>query len=77
MSKFLLKDKSGEYRKKIEDPNVCRYKINGICCNEESEWYGRIPVSKCDSEGRKCINKRSCKFYKGELEIRRKKNEKI
>ena len=74
MSKFLLKDNDGKYRKKTEDSNICKYKINGICCNEKSEYYGYFPMKGPFSE-RKCNCKRSCELYESEhvLKIKRRK----
>ena len=73
MSKFLLKDKDGKYRKVIDDPYVCKYKINGFCCNEKSEFFGRIPMTgRMEHKKRKCKSKRSCEFYeKDTLKIKK------
>jgi hypothetical protein len=64
MSKFLLKDKDGSYRKKIESLDICKYRINEICCNENSKYYRYYPYPYC-----KCENIMQCKFYQEEHKL--------
>lgn len=39
MSRFITKE-GDKYIEEIASMEVCRWKINEVCCNEESEWCG-------------------------------------
>ena len=54
MSRFLTQNKDGSYLEKIESMNTCKYRINDVCCNEESEHLGDW-FFNCDDKT-KCEN---------------------
>ena len=61
MSSFLSRNKDGTYRKDIESMDICKWKINEVCCNESSEYLGDYPYPYC-----KCESKKQCKYFEKE-----------
>lgn len=61
MSSFLSKDENGEYIKEIESLEVCRWKINEVCCNDKSEYLADYPSPFCQ-----CRSKKDCDLYEKE-----------
>ena len=47
MSRFLSKQ-NGEYIEEIASMEVCKWKINEICCNEACDCLGDYPYLPCD-----------------------------
>ena len=47
MSRFLSKV-NGEYIEEIDSMDVCRWKINEVCCNETCDSLGDYPYISCD-----------------------------
>ena len=56
MSSFLSRNEDGTYRKDIESMDICKWKINEVCCNDECEYLADYPYPSC-----KCENKKQCK----------------
>ena len=54
MSRFVTKNKDGTYIEEIESMQICKYRINEVCCNEKSEHLGDW-FYYCDSRN-KCQN---------------------
>lgn len=52
MSRFLTKNNDGTYLEEIESMEVCKWRINGVCCNNESEDLADYPYpsSKCEGD---------------------------
>lgn len=61
MSSFLIKNKNGEYEKEIESMEICKWKINEVCCNDKSEYLADYPSPFC-----KCESKKDCIFFEKE-----------
>lgn len=60
MSRFLTRNKDGTFLEEIESMEVCKWRINDVCCNEESLDLGDYPYprEKCESkEGCRCFEK--------------------
>lgn len=53
MSRFLVKEKDG-WKQYIESMEVCKWKIDDICCNDKSICLGDYPYPSkdCEHEGR-------------------------
>lgn len=43
MSRFLTKKEDGTYLEEIESMEVCKWKINDVCCNEKCDCLGDYP----------------------------------
>lgn len=63
MSSFLIKNKNGECEKEIESMEICKWKINEVCCNDKSEYLADYPSPFC-----KCESKKDCNFFEKEEE---------
>ena len=63
MSSFLIKNENGEYEKEIESMEICKWKINEVCCNDKSQYLADYPSLFC-----KCESKEDCKFFELETE---------
>ena len=61
MSSFLTKNNDGTYIKKIERVDVCKWKINEICCNDKSPYLADYPSLFCE-----CKSKKDCMFFEKE-----------
>ena len=48
MSRFLTRV-NGEYKEEIDSLQVCKWKINEVCCNDSCECVGDYPFHPCDS----------------------------
>ena len=61
MSRFLTKKDDGTYLEEIESMEVCKWRINDICCNESSPDLADYPypISKCRS-------KDGCRYFEKE-----------
>lgn len=61
MSRFITGHSYSTVKEEIESMEVCRWRINEICCNDKSEYLGDYPYPNC-----KCENKKQCIYYKKE-----------
>ena len=63
MSSFLSRNKDGTYKKEIESMDICKWKINEVCCNSDCEYCADYPhpYNKCES-------KEQCKYFEKEPE---------
>lgn len=61
MSSWLSKNENGEYIKEIESSEICKYRINEVCCNDKSEYLADYPRPFC-----KCESKEDCKYFEKE-----------
>ena len=61
MSRFLTKNKNGDYVENIESPDICKWRIDEVCCNEKSEYLADYPYPRC-----KCESKMDCKYFEKE-----------
>lgn len=61
MSSFLYKNEKDEYIKEIESLDICKWKINEVCCNDKSEYLADYPYPYC-----KCESIKDCKYFERE-----------
>lgn len=61
MSSFLSKNEKGEYKKEIESEEICKWKINEVCCNDKSPYLADYPSPYC-----RCESKKDCKYFEKE-----------
>lgn len=61
MSSWLDKDENGNYIKQIESIDICKWKINEVCCNDKSEYLADYPYPFC-----KCESLEDCKYFEKE-----------
>jgi len=40
MSRFLSRNSDGTYLEEIESMEECKWRINGMCCNDSSQYLG-------------------------------------
>ena len=40
MSRFLSRNSDGTYLEEIESMEECKWRINGMCCNDSSKYLG-------------------------------------
>lgn len=59
MSRFLTRNQDGTYIEEIESMEVCKWRINDVCCNDKSEYLADYPYCKCESE-------KDCKYFEKE-----------
>lgn len=60
MSRFLTQKENGSYLEEIESMEICKWRINNVCCNEKSNCLGDYPYpsSLCENEhGCGCFEK--------------------
>lgn len=52
MSRFLTQKKDKTYLEEIESMEVCKWRINDICCNDKCDCLGDYPFpsSMCEDE---------------------------
>lgn len=60
MSRFLTQE-NGKFIEEIESMNVCRWRINEVCCNDKSEYLADYPYPMCE-----CSSKKDCEFFEKE-----------
>lgn len=46
MSRFLTQKNDGTYLEEIESMEVCRWRINDVCCNDKSDCLGDYPYPR-------------------------------
>lgn len=61
ISRFLTSKKDGSYLEEIESMEVCKWKVNEVCCNEKCEELGDYPYPSS-----KCESKEKCKYFEKE-----------
>lgn len=61
MSRFLSYNDDGTWKEEIESMEICKWKINEICCNDKSVFLADYPYPFC-----KCESKKDCKYFKKE-----------
>ena len=61
MSKWLDRLEDGTYKTEIESMEVCKWKVNEVCCNDECEELGDYPYPSS-----KCESKEKCKYFEKE-----------
>nr|DAI63179.1 MAG TPA: hypothetical protein [Caudoviricetes sp.] len=61
MSKWLDKLEDGTYKTEIESMDICKWKVNEVCCNEKSEELGDYPYPSS-----KCESKEKCEYFEKE-----------
>ena len=60
MSRFITKE-GDKYIEEIESMEVCRWKINEVCCNDKSEHLGDFPTFYLD-----CDSNKDCEHFEKE-----------
>lgn len=65
MSRFLTQKEDRTILEEIESMEVCRWRINDVCCNDQCECLGDYPYPReiCYIE-----NKNRCKYFEKETE---------
>lgn len=50
MSRYLTQKEDGTYLEEIESMDICKWKINEVCCNDKSDCLGDYPYpySMCE-----------------------------
>lgn len=72
MSRNLVKDRNGKTRQVIESFEVCKWRVDDICCNNKSSHLAEYPypTEMCYSKKEKeKLNKDfvwKCRFYEKE-----------
>jgi hypothetical protein len=61
MSSFLSQDDKGNYIHELESLDICKWKINEICCNDKSQYIADYPSPFC-----KCESIEDCKYFEKE-----------
>ena len=61
MSRFLTQKDDGTYLEEIESIEICKWRINDICCNDKCDCLGDYPPYWC-----KCESKEDCEYFKKE-----------
>lgn len=61
MSRFLTKNENGDYVENIESLDICKWRIDEVCCNDKSEYLADYPYPYC-----KCESKTDCKYFEKE-----------
>lgn len=63
MSCFITKNKDGTYTKDIESIEVCKWRVNDVCCNDQSSCLADYPYPRdiCYID-----SKRRCKYFEKE-----------
>lgn len=64
MSRFITQNKDETYLEEIESLEVCRWRINDICCNDSSPYLADYPSPFC-----KCESKEDCPYFEKEDRI--------
>lgn len=66
MSRFLTHNfETDEYLEEIESDEVCKWRINGVCCNDSSQYLGDYPYPNeiCYKDASKHMK---CEHYEDE-----------
>ena len=50
MSRFLTRNEYETYLEEIESMEICKWRINDVCCNYKSELLADYPYCKCESK---------------------------
>lgn len=61
MSRWIEKLLDDTLKEEIESMDICKWKINEICCNDKSEYLADYPYPYC-----KCDSKEECKLFEKE-----------
>ena len=61
MSSFLTKNEDGTYTQEIESLDICKWRINEVCCNDRCEYLADYPYPYC-----KCESKEDCEYFEEE-----------
>ena len=64
MSRWLERNSDGTYKEEIESMEVCRWRINEVCCNDKSEYVADYPSPFC-----KCESEKDCSCFEKEVGI--------
>jgi hypothetical protein len=51
----VLTDTDGVITEDIESMEICRWRVNYVCCNDSSEYLADYPECNCKSK-KDCIN---------------------
>lgn len=60
MSRWLDKLEDETYKIEIESMDICKWRINEICCNDKCEELGDYPYPA------KCESKEKCEYFEKE-----------
>lgn len=61
MSRFLTQKDDGTYLEEIESMEVCKWRIDDVCCNDKCDCLGDYPYPR-----EKCESKKSCRYFEKE-----------
>jgi hypothetical protein len=64
MSRFITENKDETYLEEIESIEICKWRYNEVCCNDECDCVGDYPNSvyiDC-----KCNSIKECKHFEKE-----------
>ena len=61
MSKFLSRNPDGTYLEEIESMEICKWRINDVCCCDKSEYLADYPYPR-----NICESGIDCKYFEKE-----------
>lgn len=61
MSKFLTRLQDGTMLEEIESLDICKWRIDEVCCNGDCDYVGDYPYPYCE-----CKNKEQCEYFEKE-----------
>lgn len=61
MSRFLTRLKDGIMLEEIESLDICKWRIDEVCCNADCDYVGDYPYPNC-----KCESKKQCGYFEKE-----------
>ena len=61
MSRYLDRKDNGSYLESIESMDICKWRINEVCCNAGSQYIGDFPFPYC-----LCDSKEECLCFEKE-----------
>ena len=60
MSRFVTQE-GDKYIEEIESMEICRWKINEVCCNDKSKYLADYPYPYVD-----CDSNKDCEYFEEE-----------
>jgi len=60
MSRYLTRKEDDTYIQEIESMDMCKWKINEVCCNDSSIYVADYPPQGM------CENNKRCKYFEKE-----------
>lgn len=61
MSRFYTIEKDGVSLEEIESMEICKWRVNEVCCNGDCGYVADFPYPHC-----KCKSKKDCDYFEKE-----------